>query len=263
MKSLSIIFLSVLLISTILFVQSCSTELHDKNELTAADEVAIGQSIHQALLQRWQKDSTIVLLSMANYPVAYKYINNLQTQIKNTPYLNQSTTIHLLHNKNTPTANAFVAPGGHIYVYNGLLQTLNYESQLMGILTSLTACSESKAATQKLTTRFSIPYMIDLALGGNVDNIDAVLTELQDIPYDSTWVAAYDEKSMQVLCAEGYNIQGYADLFFLQSNLKWMQLFPRANTFGQTLFNRQDSTDCFGSIDNEIAYKNMLGTLPQ
>ncbi len=257
-KNILILLISSLIIS--FSFQSCDLNpfINSKDIITEEDEAIIGGTVDTALQSHFQAIHTPVL-SQDTYAFAHNYIYNLRNTIAGTAYFSELPTIRIVDNSSLKTA--FVAPGGYIYLHKGFLLALDYESQFVGALSCLMACSENDKALQKLENTFSKAYLIDLALGGNIDNTPAVLTELRDIPYDSIWVNSFDEKSISILCSEDYNIQGYADLFLLQSNLDWMQLFPRSNNFGATLFNRKNTTDCGGETDNQSAYTDMKNSL--
>jgi hypothetical protein len=245
------------------FCSSCS-ERHDaKTEITPIDEQVIGLSIDMELKKAWRADSTAKILEPEDYPQAYQYMRQIEQAVVNSPYLNESLTSIQIIDDTNGEKTAFVAPGGYIYIYKDLLNTLSSESQFVGLLSCLMACSESKKPTDKLVSRFSINYMLDLAIGGKLDNIELVHNELCEVPYDSLWVNTYDEKSIGTLCHSGYDIQDYSDLFSLHPNLTWMELFPRKRTYATTLFNIKDATTCSGDLANINAYQSMLATLPQ
>lgn len=245
------------------FCPSCSEKHEDKTEITPLDELVIGAAIDAELQKSWETDSTAGVLRPENYPQAYQYISRIEQEIVQSPYINEKVHAIKIVEDNSNKKTAFVTPGGYIYIYKKLLQTLDSESQLVGVLSCLMACHESGRVTQKMTDRFSVNYMLDLAIGGKLDNITEVYNELCLIPYDSLWVSSYDEKSIGTLCHAGYDIQDYSDLFSLHANIEWMNLFPRPTNYATVLFNRKDPTTCNGEIANRSPYQDMVATLPQ
>jgi len=255
---------NILLFISILFVvflfSSCKEiQPPQGSKLSQDDKEIIGSAIDTSIMAHFKRDTSVHVLSPSSYLVAYDYINHIKTNLLNTPYFEKAPTIRLIDQHNYK--GAFVGPAGYIYIYRDLLLTLDYESQFVGLLASLMACAESDQPINKLKKTFSLSYLLDIAIGSNVDNTAAVLYELRDVPYDSLWVSTYDDKSINILCTEDYNIHSYADLFLLNNNIEWMTLFPRPYNFSSTLYNRKNQTDCSGETDNQSAYTTLRNNI--
>lgn len=257
----------------ILITFSCREELIDpKNKITSEDDAMIGSTIDNALLAHIDTSSGTTLLDKQTHPAVYSYIEQISQSINgshsftaigtsspsrpiNTNYM---ATIRVIDEAGN--TGAFVLPGGYIYLYKDFLKSIDYEAQFAPILAHLMACSKNRYAIDKLETRFSTNFLIDLALGGSINNgsgtdICSILSALEDDPYPTSVVELLDQEAENTVCELTYDVQTYADWFVQNNNqtIKWCQQFPRTLSKGDYaahLFNNvKDSLSCNGNID--------------
>jgi predicted Zn-dependent protease len=74
--------------------------------------------------------------------------------------------------------NAFALPGGYIYVYTGLLEYLNSEAALAGIVGHEIAHAELRHATQRMTAQYGVSVLLNLILGENPSQIAEIASNL-------------------------------------------------------------------------------------
>ena len=67
--------------------------------------------------------------------------------------------------------NAFALPGGYIYVYTGLLNYLDSEAALAGVLGHEIAHVEERHATERLTSYYGVSILLGFVLGDNPSQI--------------------------------------------------------------------------------------------
>ncbi len=87
--------------------------------------------------------------------------------------------------------NAFALPGGYIYIYTGLLKTLDNEAQLAGVLGHEVGHVTARHATERLTAMYGYQLLVTLILGDD-PNFWAKLTS--DI-FSTTGFLAYSRKN--------------------------------------------------------------------
>jgi predicted Zn-dependent protease len=259
----------VLIISMLFMLVSCKKTTDSKNEITPEDDQIIGETLNSAIIRHINDHSNMLCLERADHSGAYAYLDKIQNLIDGSsnfvglaslPNASiSSTTIHLISEANN--TGAFIVPGGHIYLYTEFLKKIKTEAQFVGVLSHLLACSKGRHPTHKMEDRFSTSFMIDLALGsgfnstGNV-NIATILSELEDVSYDSLLVKDFDIEAEHTICELRYDIQSYSDLFggLNCQNLKWYLQFPRLSNSDYTshLFNTvKNTTAC--SLGEEVA----------
>ncbi|BDS12604.1 M48 family metalloprotease [Aureispira anguillae] len=263
-------YLFNLAIFVLFMVQSCiSKNDTPQNDVTPEDDAAIGKAIDNALLAYLDTCSDKKYLEPTDHTTVYNYINQLCRQIDgsdNFTLLNNATdaainspTLRIL--EHTGNTGAFVVPGGYIYLYKDFLKKLDYEAQLVPILTHLMTCSKKRYDIQKLQSQFSTNFLLDLALGATINtsssstDIHAIIATLEDDPYSTDIVEILDREAENIACELGYDVQAYSNLFMKNNiqNIKWCQQFPRAlslSDYASHLFNNvRDSLSCNGEID--------------
>ncbi|RFP64632.1 peptidase M48 [Hymenobacter lapidiphilus] len=85
--------------------------------------------------------------------------------------------------KDDKTQNAFATPGGHIYVFSGLIKYLDNENQLAGVLGHEIAHADRRHSTQTMQKQYGTTMLLGLLLGnrsnGQLVQIAAGLGQLK------------------------------------------------------------------------------------
>ena len=125
--------------------------------------------------------------------------------------------VHLL--KDDSIVNAFVTPGGYIYVYTGLLKSLEGEHQLAGVLAHEIAHADRRHATRQLTKVLGVDILLRVALSrlqkgaewrSDVRKITEALIGLSFTRADEREA---DAKAVEYLCPTSYRADGIAEFF--------------------------------------------------
>lgn len=232
-----------------LLMISCSKnpDIHQDHSLSLEDERKIGHSIDNAVLDHFNTSPSKSVLSPNDHPSVYSYLWQRISALHGSDYYTDFLERHPLTNT-TPTlrvlqdsskTGAFIAPGGHIYLYTNFLQTLQTEAQLMAVLSHLVVCSAYKYDLKKLEARFSRNFLFDVALGRDLTNsstprsgadLHAVMDELENKPYATKDVNKADYDIESILCELGYDLRSYSDLYQLNTTIEWFALFPRSTS---------------------------------
>ncbi|MDH3706018.1 MAG: M48 family metallopeptidase [Acidimicrobiia bacterium] len=77
-----------------------------------------------------------------------------------------------------PTVNAFALPGGRIYVHSGLLQAIETEEQLLGVLAHEISHVEARHSTERLTTEYGISLVGAALLGDDAGLLEQLATQV-------------------------------------------------------------------------------------
>ena len=86
-----------------------------------ADEIALGEKLSSAMKDQWTAE-----------PVLTAYVNGVGQAMK--PFLRRKEIPYHFHVVDAPSINAFALPGGEIYVFRGLLEFVESESELAAVL---------------------------------------------------------------------------------------------------------------------------------
>lgn len=113
--------------------------------------------------------------------------------------------------------NAFACPGGYIYVYTGLLEILDNEAQLAGVLSHEVSHLVARHSIKKLQNIYGYSILAQIALGdkaegvaGDIVNVAAMLI-LQGYSRDNEFEA--DRYGILYTKNAGYNPKGMIQVF--------------------------------------------------
>ncbi len=115
------------------------------------------------------------------------------------------------------TVNAFAIPGGHIYMYTGLLKAADSEAEIVGVLGHEVAHVTKRHVAQQLVAMYGLDMVASMALGKNagtlaqlVANVGAqgfMLKHSREAERDA------DYHGLNYVVWAGYNPQGMASFF--------------------------------------------------
>lgn len=106
------------------------------------------------------------------------------------------------------TINAFALPGGHIYVYSGLILAAKSEAELAAVLGHEVGHVTSRHAARALGTAFGLETLSRIALGGEPNTIAQIASAVAAQGYMSRHSRdaerEADERGLDYLIAAGY-----------------------------------------------------------
>ncbi len=182
------------------------------NIFTIEDDKNLGA---QAATEIANNPTEYPLLSRTTYAAKYAYIDTIRNQILNSgvvQYKNDFTwDMNII--KNDSVLNAFCTPGGHIYVYTGLIKYLDNASSLAGVLGHEMAHADRRHSTQQLTAVYGISTLLSIALGQNYAQLQQMVTSLSSLQFSKEHEKEADAYSVKYLCPTKYHAEG-ASYFF-------------------------------------------------
>ena len=154
------------------------------------------------------------LLSKTTYTASYSYLNNIRDQILNTGLVQYKSDFDWDMNiiKNDSVLNAFCTPGGHIYVYTGLIKYLDNASSLAGVLGHEMGHADLRHSTQQLTELYGIETLVSIIAGSN-SQLPGLITNVIGLQFSKDHEKQADAYSVKVLCPIKYHADG-ASYFF-------------------------------------------------
>lgn len=133
------------------------------------------------------------------------------------------------------TINAFTIPGGHIYVYTGLIKAVDSEAELVAVLGHEIAHVTERHIAKQLATQLGLQTLASLALGNNPGMIAQLVTQLAGTGYMLKYSREAEREADRVGIATvvnaGYDPNGYVTFF---SKLAQMQSGGSSPDFLQT-----------------------------
>ena len=86
-------------------------------------------------------------------------------------------TYHITVLDNPEQVNAFAVPGGHLYVYTGLLLVAANEAEVAGILAHEIGHVVGRHSANQLATQYGLGILASLALGENPEEVGKMASE--------------------------------------------------------------------------------------
>lgn len=186
------------------------------NVFSVDDDIKLGKQLRDEIAKDPQ---TYPVLSERDYPEAYRYLKAMRDQILNTGVIQyrEQFAWELFIIRDDSTLNAFVTPGGYIYVYTGLIKYLDNEDQLAGVMGHEIAHADRRHSTRNLTKQYGFSTVLSLLLGGNPSELSqilgAVTGQLGALKFSRTSESEADAYSVEYLARTKYQCDGAAGFF--------------------------------------------------
>lgn len=157
----------VLIVPTTLACASSGVNRGDFNLISYQEEWALGQQLERDIARE---------LPLVNDRTSVAYINRIgqrlvaQTELADAPW-----EFHIVAG---PEINAFNIPGGHVYVYTGLIQAADNVSELTGVMSHELAHGVARHGTEQLSKAYGFSVLAGLALGANPPIYQQLLAQI-------------------------------------------------------------------------------------
>lgn len=169
------------------------------------------------------------------------------------------------------TVNAFALPGGHIYVYTGLLRLASDEAELASVLGHEVAHVSQRHIAERLVAGVGLEKLIALATGKHQEDLAGLAAQLAGqgamLSFGREQESDADEHGLPYSAAAGYDPGGFVRLFgklkkgegpgflvFLQSHPMPSERIDEAKAQIAKMKDKKGRT-------NEAAYQTMLEQL--
>ena len=152
------LFFTFLLLSTSIFY-SCGA-----NIFSVEDDIQIGRDLDKEIKSRPNE-----FPMLKGHQDIKDYVNGIGRDILNSSSRIKYKNIfpYTFQVVNDTIINAFCTPGGFIYIYTGLMQFVDNEATLAGVIAHEIAHAENRHMTQRLTTYYGTSMLLSIILGGN------------------------------------------------------------------------------------------------
>lgn len=227
-----------LLFTFILLVGACKNPIEPfiETSFTLNDEKNLGQQMHQAILNTGVFD----ILAATDYPDAIQYVNSVKVQLLGTNYMERRESydwnIHIIHNDNI--VDCFTTIGGQIYIYTGMLKSLQNEAQLMGILAHEVSYADKGYHMKIIDDNYAFNVLLEVSYGGEDQKALSMLYLFYNEARNADKAIEADQYGMSILCltnADASEMGVAIEDAYLANNL-WYQRHPHptGTTFEDT-----------------------------
>lgn len=211
------------------------------------------------------------VLAESSNPQAYAYIRGLVNTILNTGKVKNKNNFAWSTKiiKDDKTLNAFCTPGGHVYVYTGLIKFLDNEDQLLGVLGHEIAHADLRHSTEQLTKKYGIAIITD-ALVGNKSALAQIAGSLAGglagLSFSRADESAADAQSVVYLCGTKYDAAGAAGFFKKMEGKggnppEWLSTHPNPSNRIENIQKKKQSLGCSGTATGSSEYTTIKNSL--
>jgi predicted Zn-dependent protease len=157
------------LVSTSVFY-SCSANIFSEK-----DDIAIGKDLDNQI-----KASPQQFPMLQGHQDIKDYVNGIGKSIlTKSNYIKYKNIFpYTFQIVNDSVVNAFCTPGGYIYVYTGLINFLDNEASLAGVIGHEIAHAEQRHVTQRLTAAYGVNVIASIVLGSNPSMLGEIFANL-------------------------------------------------------------------------------------
>ncbi len=273
LHSLSICLLLFLIVG---YMSSCRSKAGDmvvgeaKENFDIEDQKKIGEAIHNAIQS---SNQYFTVLEESNYPELYLHLNTMMDQITNTSTVEHREyfdwKISILQNDDE--VNAFILPGGHLYIYTGLLKFFQGEHELIGAIAHEVAYADSDLLINQLKNEFGSKKLSKILSNDRSEEVlDEMVRSMKDMVYLDTDVMKADSFCTDIICEFVWDGDGLLSILKRGGTslepIDWLQSKPVDNTRIQNLSNliydRTESCGMPDSIFHQRYLEKVVGNLP-
>lgn len=200
------------ILAVLTLAPSCKSDGGGINFFSVQDDIDLGMQVSDEI----EADpAAYPVLSESAFPEAYGHIRRIRDEIlDNADVSNEDVfgwEVKLI--EDDAVLNAFCTPGGHIYVYTGLIKYLDSEDQLAGVMGHEIAHAALRHSTDQLTQLYGIQLLLDIVLGGNTSSLADIAASLVVLKFSRDHEEQADEYSVRYLCPTEYDARGAARFF--------------------------------------------------
>ena len=232
------------------------------------DQVTIGARLQDAVLTDSPNFPLLDLDNAADQEALQNYLNSLVKTVAITaPVVNRNFYNWNITIVDDEERNLFTVPGGHFFIYTGLLRYLESENELLALLAHEMMYLDKDLVIGGLKDAFGGNAMSDLLLGKDVAEIDNMGLWLRDASYSEIKVLEADAFAIEIICPFLYHKGGLKSVIErvkdnAEASVAWADKRPSA-------INRLDEMErvlgkCGHSGGDFFRdrYQNMIAKLP-
>lgn len=190
--------IGLILLSYFVIIPSLAEFIATK--VPASYEVELGEGIYNQMSEDFDIDEEKTM-------AANEFFQALNIKSK---YPIQITVV------NSPIKNAFALPGGHIVVYDEILQSMNSEDEFVALLSHEYSHVALKHTTRALFRSLGTYMVLSIVLS-DINGIMGVLIEnahnVKSLSYTRTLEEEADNNGLKIMLQAGANPQGMVNLF--------------------------------------------------
>lgn len=199
------------LLAIIVLLGACKDKSATELLFPVSKDISLGKQLRDEIASN-PTEYPIVARSQA--PEAYAYLEAMRDKILESPDMRYKDKFAWeLQIIDQDVLNAFAAPGGYIYIYTGLIDYLDNESDLAGVLGHEIAHADRRHSINQMVKQYGVQLMLDVALGKEQSKMKEISAGLVGLKFSRSDESEADEYSVRYLCPTSYKGNGAAEFF--------------------------------------------------
>lgn len=246
----------------------------DKNDnfiiFSSENDVQLGKEVSEEIA----KDPSIKILSPADYPDVYAFLNSIRDQILNSgkiAYKDEfAWEMHVI--ANDTVQNAFATPGGYVYVYTGLIKYLDHADDLAGVIGHEMAHADKRHTIRLLQKQYGVTLLLAVALGNDPNALAEIAAQiggqLAGLKFSRDYETEADMSSVEYLAATEFACNGAASFFIkieasgAGSPPEFLSTHPNPGNRVEDINAKAAALGCDTSLSGNTDYPKLKATLP-
>ncbi len=231
----------------------------DLEEFKVEHHIVIGQTMAN---QIGKMPETFNVLDSATYHDAYIYVNRLVSTLKLTSVVKHrddfNWKVTILYDD--AIQSAFTLPGGHIYIYTGLLKFLEAEHELMAVLANEIAYADKELSAIALSEAHGGVFLGDIILKKEVKQLPEVVEAFPYLEFSKDKVFDADEYAISLICPFQYDISGLQQVLSrANNNIEWIHSKHGEDLADRLAHIEASAKDCGeGGVTNYQQYQRKI-----
>ena len=243
-----------------------------KDEFDEADQIMIGNAISIMISE---PSNGFNVLAEEDYQEVYVHLNTLVNQITNTVTVQRRDhydwKISILENDDE--LNAFIVPGGHLYICSGLLKFLQGEHELVGMIAHEIAYADSDNLINQLKIEFGSKSLSKVI--SDDPESDAIILDIANalggMTFNEKAINEADQFCTDIVCEFEWDGEGLLSLIKRGGGdplktIKWLQTRPvtdiRIDELTDFIHNRIEVCGVSDSIYYQRYMEKIIERLP-
>lgn len=214
----SLKFYVPLLLGSALLFSGCAEDKNGERLIfSIEDDIALGNQVAAQTDSIYRSKGQLLETndSRPNVKAAYAQLNGIVQNILNSDKISyrQEFGYEVKIIKDDNTLNAFATPGGHIYVFTGLIKKLDNEDQLAGVLGHEIAHADRRHTSKALEREYGLSVLLSILLGENQSQLVQIGAGLATLKFGRDAETEADAYSVEYLGDTRYTCDGAAEFF--------------------------------------------------
>ena len=201
-----------------LLLSGCAKDKNGERLIfSVEDDIALGQQVAAQTDSIYRSKGQLLELNdpRPNVQAAYAQINGIVNNILASDKISYRSEfgyeVKIIHDDNT--LNAFATPGGHIYVFTGIIKKLDNEDQLAGVLGHEIAHADRRHTSKALERQYGLSVLLSILLGENQNQLVEIGAGLATLKFGRDAETEADFYSVEYLADTKYTCDGAAEFF--------------------------------------------------